>query len=188
VCPRAVALDLWDLDFSAGAGFLTGSVKNGNGSYGYAGFPVDLEYHLDLTRSLSAGADLSFVLDPVNLQITRTGFEFTGAYHLLGGSRRIVHSYGDIEIAASDPYDLSLGVRIGFQHYSASTTDPTTGNAVTAIGSVFETLVGLQFRQDLSPRSSIEVEVYTTALSLSASVELLTSSYVITLLSWRFFL
>src|SRR5258708_6766994 len=100
----AHAFDFSVLDLGVKTGIIIGTLKSANepNPFNYGGFPVILAYNLDLTRKLAVSAEMGFILDTTNFQITRSGLDFVVAYHLLGGSRRIVHTYGNIEVAARD--------------------------------------------------------------------------------------
>lgn len=189
LCAPARALDLSALDLSLKTGVVTGTLKQPStpDGYNFGGFPLMIGYNLNASRKLTLAVELGLVLDTGNFQITRTGMDFVGSYHLFGGSRRIRNDYVNIETIGHEAYDVSIGARAGFQKYSASSKD-NLGDAVNANGSVFETMIGLQYRQDIGENTAISVEFFYTAFSLSASLDQLTSSEMLTLFSLRFFL
>src|SRR6478752_6960357 len=98
------------MDLSVKTGFLSGTLTNRSNPAGFdfGGFPIVIGYNLDLSSNWSLAAAMSFILDPANFSITRSGVDLVALYHLLGGARRVIRTYGGIEVANRNAYNVSL--------------------------------------------------------------------------------
>ncbi len=181
----------WDLSFQTGvtSGTITQLTPNTaagalGGSFGYGGIPLALLINRDVSNGLTLFGGVHFVADLTNSQITQTGLEIGFAAHLLGGARRLVDDNPTFQVVKRNSYNLSVVLSGGYFHYEVS--DALGINSV--IGSTFESLIGLQYRTDISENGAIVVELGNTLLAFPASADHTKTSRMEFGVSYRFFL
>lgn len=188
--------DRTEWDFSAKTGVTMGKIRRAESSTkkefstSYAGIPLALSLNQDMLRSLSLNVEIHLVSDYLNVQVTETGLHLGIAYHLLGGSRRTTNDLGYAQFVYRDRYNVSLLLRFAYSHYNASPRDNPDQDPDKEInGSAFETMFGIQYRQDISDTSAITLEAFMTMSSLPASAdERVSTARNEFLISYRFFL
>lgn len=153
-------------------------------SYSFGGIPVEFGWNRDLSESLSLFLGGGLVADPGSFQISRTQANGELAYHLLGGSRRVIRENNAAIVISREPTNLSLLLNFGYQNYSA--LDKTTGASVQ--GSVFVIEAGLQYRFDTAEDAAWALELLQTVVPLPASAENVTPSNLSFLVNYRFYI
>ena len=179
------------LDLTLRLGVILGSVELEDPAtqtttpFTYGGVPIGVGFNFDFSRWFTFSVEGHFVFDQSNAQITRTGFDFMAAFHLLGGARRTTSDYGgSATLMSRDSYNLSLLLRTGFHSYGATSQD--VGD--TLEGSVFENKIGAQYRYDIDSLNAISASFLITGLSLPSGLQRLTTSLIAIFVDWRFFL
>lgn len=175
------------LDIGVKLGVALGSVEQASPSanVNYGGFPIAVEINFDLSTEFTLEAELGMIADLANSQVTRTGVDAEGIYHLLGGARRTQTDYGSFLEVTRNPYNFSVLARLGFDHYSGS-TGTSTNPAFQ--GSVFALAGGVQYRYDLNDSLALVLELYSTLFNIPASTERLKAHITEGVASLRFFL
>jgi len=197
LAPPALAAERTPLDFSVKTGVTAGKlIRELSTAEGidkpameldYGGLPLAGALNIDLSRSFTMSAEIHFIADFLNVQLTETGVHVGLAYHLLGGSRRVSTDLGYAEIVHREPYNFSLLFRVAYSHFNASPRlNPTVEEVVN--GSAFESMAGIQFRQDIGERSALALEGFLTVSSLPATSERVKTNRMEFILSYRFFL
>jgi hypothetical protein len=178
------------LDFSLKSGLTVGTLTKADFAtgeltdYSFGGVIFILGYNFDVAPKFTLMADIHLVTDPTSLQLTRSGFDISALYHIWGGSRRLSQDFHYFEAVERQDYNVSLAMRTGLHKYSAS----SFVDQVSLSGSVYDAMVGVQYRQDFGERESLVLEFYTTLLSFKASLDSVVSSQMLFLVNYRFFL
>ena len=149
----------------------------------YKGNPISLGINYDAGPDLTLSAELWMVAIGTSI-LAEKGLFFAAANHLMGGARYLAEDLGFARIVRRNPYNLSFGARVGYNIIEYSNAD----NSKNVNGAMFEVMMGIQFRQDISENSAIALEYYMTMLSLPANNPLVTIKRTAILLSYRFFL
>ena len=186
VAEEMVATSSYDLGISTGATFGTGTQGTGDKprEFGYGGFPFALALNENVSAKWTLQFSGSMVFDLGNIEITRSGLQFSAFYHLLGGSRSLVAEYGQDRVISGDPYNFSLILQLNYQHYAAV----AKAGGASLSGSLIGTAVGLEYRFDFSDHSAIAFDLLNSLVSFPASVERLSIKTTEFLVSWRFFI
>lgn len=190
-----VTSDKPDLDFSVKFGMTSGSLHQAASSVpnqetdaaditGYAGSPIVLSWNNDLSSKLTLSVDLSLVADFKNQLLAEKGFYISLAYHLMGGPRKIYEDLGFARVIRENPYNFSLVARIGYTIFEVANKDVS----LLIRGATFETMFGIQFRQNIGEKSAIALEYLMDMMSLPANAPAVTCKRTAILLSYRFFL
>ena len=161
------------------SGTVTGELKIPD----YKGNPISLGINYDAGPDLTLSAELWMVAVGTSL-LAEKGLFFGAAYHLMGGARYLAEDMGFARTVRRNPYNLSLGARVGYNLVEYAISD----NSQTINGAMFEVLMGIQFRQDIGENTAIALEYFMTMLSLPATNPLVTMKRSAILLSFRFFL
>lgn len=183
----------WDVSIKFGqtSGTVTQLASNVEGSEtagavlnGYAGNPIVVGLNFDVDLKLTLGIELALVGDFTNKLLAEKAFYGTVAYHLMGGSRRVKQDLGFVRFVRENPYNLSLVGKVGYTLIDVN--NPELLQKIS--GHVFETMVGIQFRQNIGEKSAIALEFLTDMLTLPATAPQVTCKRTVILLSYRFFL
>ena len=181
----------WDMSLKMGgfAGTITRantdsdeSSSDESSSADVGGIPCAVAFNKDLLLNLSMMMQWQFIVDLINSQVIRQGFEGGVSYHVFGGSKLVLVPGDMAVIAHRNPYNISLVGRAGLQQYAASSKDNPSDNFS---GSAFEIRAGIEYRTDISRTSAYGFELLQTIYTLPTSVERI--SPMITELSffWR---
>lgn len=183
--------DVFDgLDVGAASGGVAGHVSSTDSdgksrNFRIGGMPFVAMLNRDLASQWTGSLQGQVLLDAVNRQMIRQGFSGTLAYHVLGGSRRIVNASDVAKEVATNRYNVSVLVRGGVFSYAATESDDPKARLS---GSVWEMASGLEYRKTVSEKSAFGASAISTVVTLPASVDRLSARVVEVLAFWRVYL